>query len=178
MYWIVLCLVPCFFSYSAVSTYCYISNVYWSLFATFMLAAGACLCWSLPSITEQQKSVFTGFLTMQYGLWTRHLLKHMHSPPGLTCQLSQTPYILNVFLIQWSWVMVSQSPSSWMTTWEHLWQVLKRISIGEMALICKCIGRPCLEQHFHILLAPCRWSTRWLLTSSRPWRSSGKLLQH
>ena len=50
--------LPCFFAFwrSAIHTSSYIFNVFYSCSCHFLLAADACLSWSLPSITEQQVS--------------------------------------------------------------------------------------------------------------------------
>ena len=55
-------------------------------------------CWSLQSITKQQRSVFTGVL-MHYGLLSNHPVYVVSQS-----QLSLSLYTLAVFLIPRSWV--------------------------------------------------------------------------
>ena len=65
------------FCWSAISTSCYIFNVFLFLFMSLFLAADACLSWSLPSTAEQQVSPHR--LPMQYWLKNHRLSSHTNS---------------------------------------------------------------------------------------------------
>ena len=71
--------LPCFYAFcwSAIPTSCYIFNVFYSCSCHFLLAADACLSWSLSSITEQHVSPHR--LHMQYCSEEKWRRKGSHS---------------------------------------------------------------------------------------------------
>ena len=83
--------LPCFlaFCWSAITTSCYIFNVFFFLILSMslFLATGACLSWSLPSITEQQVclALFLGLLHLQF-LIARSLQKWRKKTWGISSQ--------------------------------------------------------------------------------------------